>query len=328
MISVVHATTIAARLRWMMTSRWIRILSLVLLGAVTLGRGVPAFAAAGPPPQKLPSALLMFPYIESDGNRDTRIELVNLSGFPLSLQCFYVAGDDPLCNEIGFFLSLTPYQPMTWLASAGVSNELTSTAAPPFFGLGELKCAVVPSQPDVQFHNVLQGRATVFGQDGLTVSYSSISFIRLTDGEFTGTLSLNGVTYAQCPDKLHFDVLTDHPGSTSDLILLPCSEDLLTQVPTSLNAQLLVINEFESTFSTSFNFTCFSRRALSDIADSLTRATAGSETAHLIVRGVQGALVGLVIDAVPFQAVNGTAGNEPSLQGGRSATVVFPQPGL
>jgi len=278
--------------------------------------------AGAPPAQRLPSALLIFPYLEVDGGRDTRIELVNLSGDSQTVNCFYV--DGATCNEIGFIVVLTPYQPLAWLASTGLSNTSTGAAAPPFFGQGEMKCVVMPPRPELQFHNTIQGRATVFGLDGATVSYGAVGFRRLTDGDFTGTVNLDGVTYAQCPDRLHFDVLTDRSTSTSDLILVSCSEDLLLQTRPGIGVQFLIINEFEQTFSTSVGVSCFGRLTLGSITDALTRTTAGTDTAHIILRGSSGPLVGLVIDGVPFGATTGTAGNEPSLQGGRSATVVFP----
>jgi hypothetical protein len=288
-----------------------------------IGCMLPVVASAGsPPPQKLPSALLVFPYIEVAGDRDTRVEIVNLSGDPQNLQCFYIDGAS--CVEIGFFVSLTPYQPAAWLASTGLNDTFSGSAAPPFFGTGEMKCAVIPPQPELRYHNTIQGRATVFGTDGRTVSYGAVGFQRFTDGEFTGTLALNGTTYAQCPDKLHFDVLTDQPTSISEVVVVPCSQDLLTQVPTTIRVQVLVTNEFETTFSTAMQFTCFGRTTLGAITDALTRSIAGTDTAHLSLRGSTGPLIGLVIDSVPFAGNTGTAGNEPSLQGGRSATVVFP----
>jgi hypothetical protein len=291
----------------------------VLIGVLCWYAGI---SWAGPPAQRVPSALLVFPFIESDGFNDTRIELVNLAGDPQTLQCFFINGDTWI--EVGFFVTLTPYQPLVWLSSSGLFDTLSGTAAPPFFGQGELKCAVVAPHPELQFHNTIQGRATVFDLNGRTVSYGAVGFQRLSDGDFTGVLALNGVEYAQCPRRLHFDVLTDTPSSMSELILVPCSQDLLLQVPASINVQLLIINEFETQFSTSINVTCFDRRTLGQIADALTRATAGTDTAQLIVRGVGGPVLGLVIDAVPFGGSVGTAGNEPSFDGGRSATVVFP----
>jgi hypothetical protein len=282
-----------------------------------------ARAWAGPPAQKLPSALLVYPFVEVDTGRDTRLELLNLSGDPQTVECFYVVGD-VTCQEVGFIVTLTPYQPVSWFASVGFSDFTTGSAVPPFFGDGEMKCVVAAPRPELEFHNTIQGRATVFGIDGKTVSYGAVAFQRLSEGDFTGVVSLDGFNYAQCPDKLHFDVITDQPTSMSELILVPCSENLLLQVPSSTNVQFLIINEFEQTFSTSIAITCFSRTTLGSIVDSLNRASLGTDTAHVIIRGTVVPLLGLVIDSVPFGAKVGTAGNEPSFQGGRSAQVVFP----
>ena len=276
--------------------------------------------AGTPPAQKLPSALLAFPFIEYDGDHDTRVEVVNLSGQAQMLQCFYVQGDS-LCSEIGFVVYLTAYQPISWLVSSGLNDTVTGSAIPPFFGDGEMKCAVVPERPEIDFHNAIQGRATVFGSAGDTVSYGAVGFQRLTDGDFTGFVSLDGTTYAQCPDRLHFDIFADQPTSTSDMILVTCSEDLLTQMPTTVVVQFLVTNELEQSFSASVSITCFNRQTLSDISGAFSRSLLGTDTAHVMVRGVTGPLIGLVIDGVPSGR---TAGNEPAFQGGRSATVVFP----
>jgi len=282
-------------------------------------------AWAGPPAQKLPSALLVYPLIQVTGDKDTRVELVNLSGNPVSVECFYVDGGS--CNEVGFMVYLTPYQPLSWLASGGKNDVMTGSAVPPFFGTGELKCAVHPARPEVQYHNAIQGRAIVYSNaDGRSVSYGAVGFQRLADGDMTGTFSLNGSTYAQCPYRLHFNVLTEQPTSTSEMILVPCAEDLRTQIPTGMSVQIMIYNEFESAFSTSIALWCYDKRPLSAIADTLTRAVAGTDTAQVVIRGVGGPLLGLVIDDVPFGTQNGSAGNEPSFEGGRSATVYFPEP--
>lgn len=291
--------------------------------ALVLLAGFPARpAAGGPPPQGLPSALLVWPLIESTGARDTRIELVNLTGLPQQVECFFVEGR--ACLEIGFVLTLTPYQPVAWFASAGLFDLTSGSAAPPFHGEGELKCVVIPERPEVGFHNAIQGRATTFGLDGSTVSYNAVGFRRLRDGEFTTTLQLNGAVYAQCPRRLHFQVLTARPGAESEVVLVPCTQDLLLQRPTAVTVQVLVVNEFEQTFSASYGFSCFDRRGLARIVDPLVRAVAGTDTAHLILRGVGGPVLGLVIDAVPFRAGVGLAGNEPAFEGGSSATIVLP----
>jgi len=295
----------------------------LMVGVAAWGSGL-ARAWAGPPAQRVPSALLIFPYVTAGGDQDTRVELVNLSGFPQTLNCFFVSGARSQCNEIGFVLTMTPYQPLAWLVSEGLNDSYSGSIAPPFFGTGELKCVVAAPRPEVAYHNTIQGRATAFDSSGATVSYDAVGFQRLSDGDYTGVISLDGSNYAQCPDKLHFEVFTDQVDSHSDLILVPCSEDLLLQVPSSTTVQFLATNEFEQSVSLSYTITCFDQRHLSDIADALTKAIAASDVVHLSARGVSVPVVGLVIDAVPYAGNVGTAGNEPSFQGGRSAKIVFP----
>lgn len=294
------------------------ILGSLLAAALLVGT---ASRVAAQPPQKLPSALLIFPLLQSNGYHDTRIELVNLSGFNIELQCFYLY--ENACFEVGFFLDLTPHQPVSWLTSQGALVPFTNFAIPPFFGQGELKCAVVASRPEVEYHNAVQGRATVFAQNGQTISYGATAFRRISDGPYTGVFNLNNSTYTACPSRLHFQVLTDET-LPNELVLVTCDEDLVTQTPTRVTVQFIIINEFEQSFSASITFECFDRRVLSGIGSFFTRPILGTDTAHVIARGVTGGILGLAIDAVQFDSSVRTAGNEPSLEGSRSATVRFP----
>jgi hypothetical protein len=294
-----------------------------------------------PPAQKLASAMVVFPLVVSEvgsgiaasggiasgATEDTRIELVNMSGETQTLQCFYVRAqlnqlNKTECLEVGFIVSLTAEQPLTWLASEGTNNPLTFTAVPPFDGLGELKCAVMPRRQQVNAHNVIQGRAMVFdAPSGETAAYGAIGFQRLTDGDFGGVVNLDGFTYEACPQRLHFQVLTSNSVS-SLLVLVPCAQDLLTQTPTSTAVQLAIVNEFEQVFSSSFIFACHTTRSFSTIG-TLRHSVLGTDTAHVVVRGVSSPLTGLVVDR--FDALGQqTTVNEPFLEGGRDATVIFP----
>lgn len=283
-------------------------------------------AAAESPAQRLPSALVVYPLIDSDGgfSRDTRVELVNLTGRPVDVRCFYVSGGS--CNEVGFFVRLTPNQPLSWLASAGTFNSLTRTAVPPFSGQGELKCAVQPSEPGVDAHNAIQGRAVVFGSDGTTLGYGAVAFRRLTDGDFESVIQLDGSTYSRCPDEQHFVFLASDPapGIGSELVMAPCAEDLENQIPTVTTVQFEVINEFEQHLSASVTLNCYDRRFLRQISSVFTFNTLGTDTGHLIVRGVGSPLTALLIDRFDAGAAEGAAVNEPALRGGRAATIVFP----
>lgn len=293
--------------------------------------GSASVSRAEAPPQRLPSAVLQWPLIVAEGGgqtRDTRVELVNLTGRSLQVHCFYVNSGS--CGATNFYVYLTPNQPMSWLASRGTSNRLTGSAVPPFFGTGELKCVVLPTRPEIDAHNAIQGRGIVFGADGLTQSYGAVGFRRLSDGDYTNTVDLDGSTYTQCPDELHFafiasDGTRDQPAVSSDseLILAPCSEDLENLRPATTAVSFRVINEFEQLLSASMTFTCFDRRPLRRISPVFTQEFLGSPTGHVVVRGVQEPVIGLMIDHFTDGAVSSSA-NEPFLRDGRSAVLRFP----
>jgi hypothetical protein len=266
--------------------------------------------------------MLIYPLIQTSATQETRVELMNLTGSLVSVECFYVTS--VTCNEIGFSVTLSASQPLSWTASTGAGGN-GHRVAPPFRGEGELKCVVIPRTPDVTAHNALQGRALVSDATGQTIGYTAIAFRRLTPGDFTGVVELDGVTYEQCPDRLHFHGLASRSGSDSEIVLVPCSQDLVNQIPSSSPVQFAVINEFEEQFSGATGLKCFDRRRFSTIPP-LRRGTIGTDTAHIIVRAVDVPVVGLVIDrfTVPGSGALSTSANEPYLEGGRPATVRVP----
>jgi hypothetical protein len=268
--------------------------------------------------------LLVYPLIEADKGgspRDTRVEIVNLTGAAVSVHCAYIYSDS--CAATDFSLWLTANQPLSWMASTGYRSFLTFTAIPPFLGSGELKCAVQPSTPDLSSHNALQGRALVSdASPSETLGYTAIGFRRLTPGYFTGVFNLDGSEYEQCPDRLHFSVLASQAGSDSEIILVPCTENVLyggTETPIGLS----ITNEFEETLSGSLSLQCMLRSSFSTISP-LRRSSLGTDTAHLIVRGVNVPVIGLVIDRFTGFATPSVSANEPYLEGGRSAVLQLP----
>lgn len=296
--------------------------------AIGIASAMAATAGAQAPPQRLPSAVLVYPLIRVEGGGatvDTRVEIVNLTSRPVDVKCIYVP--QQTCSGIDFHVRLTANQPLSWLASRGLFTNSPGTAVPPFSSTGELKCIVQPDQESADRHNAIQGRAAVFGADGQTIGYSSVGFLRLVDGPLENTIPLDGATYSQCPDQQHFLFLssTGNPASESEIVIAPCSEDLENLVAPPTTVQFEVINEFEQHLSASTTVTCYARRTLRQISNSFTRATLGSETGHLIVRGVQIPVLAMLVDR--FQTPGGaaaTAGNEPALRGGRSAEIRFP----
>ena len=297
---------------------------LLIVAVIALAAG----ARAEAPPQRLPSAVLIYPLIRVEGGGatvDTRVELVNLSRRPVDLKCIYVP--QQTCSGLDFHIRLTANQPLSWLASRGLFTNQSATAVPPFGSSGELKCIVEPDQEGIDYHNAIQGRAAVFGADGQTVGYSAVGFLRLVDGPLDNIIPLDGAIYSQCPDQQHFVFVssTGDPASESEIVIAPCSEDLENLVAPPTTVQFEIINEFEQHLSASTIVTCYARRTLRSISQSFTRATLGTETGHVIVRGVQTPVLAMLIDHfVTPGGAPATAGNEPALRGGRSAEIRFP----
>jgi hypothetical protein len=132
------------------------------------------------------------------------------------------------------------------------------------------------------------------------------------------------VVYEQCPDRLHFNVLTSDANSDSELLLVPCTENVIFG-PTSTPIFFSVINELEQSLSAAATLNCTLRRRFSTIS-ALKKSNLGTTTAHLIVRGIDVPVIGLVIDR--FKGFAGgqrnVGANEPYLEGGRSAVVDLP----
>lgn len=295
-----------------------------VLGVALLAGSVRAEA----PPQRLPSALLVFPLIVVEGGGatvDTRVELVNLSSRPVDLKCIFINGSS--CGGIDFHIRLTANQPFSWLASRG-SFGTSFTAVPPLSSTGELKCLVETDEEPVDRHNAIQGRAAVFGADGQTIGYSAVGFVRLVDGPQGNVIELDGSTYSQCPDEQHFVFIaseTGVPATESEIALAPCTEDIENLVPTTTVVQFVVVNEFEQQLSAATTVTCYARRTLRSISQAFTRATLGSETGHIIVKGVQTSVIAMLVDRfLTTAAAQGTAGNEPALRGGRFGEIRLP----
>jgi hypothetical protein len=107
--------------------------------------------------------------------------------------------------------------------------------------------------------------------------------------------------------------------------LAPCTEDIENVVPTMTVVQFVVVNEFEQQFSAATGVTCYARRTLRSISHAFTRDVLGTDTGHIIVRGVQTSVIAMLVDRfLTSGGAQGTAGNEPALRGGRFGEIRLP----
>jgi hypothetical protein len=202
----------------------------------------------------------------------------------------------PGWNETDFHIRLTPGQPIAWEASEGedefpldgidlrgpdgssnAGSRIPPVPEDPF--IGELKCIAVTPEGIPVDRNVLKGEAT------LETNISALDIFDVAKYNAIGVLAIEGAVnddnvlvlggeeaeYNGCPNVTilnHFADFVEDPvtGDFCDpevegcietqLILVPCSQDLLRQIPAGAVVQYLVYNEFEQRFSTSRPMQC------------------------------------------------------------------------
>jgi len=210
--------------------------------------------------------------------------------------------------------------------------------------VGSLTCVefnpgVNPASPDTS--NTLIGHGTIESSLGGTPTVQKYSAVGIQSTGFNNgdnELLLNTSEYNACPQTLLLTHLFDGglfgPAQTTDLTLVPCGNNFLTQTPGVVTAQFLVFNEFEQRFSTSRTVDCFFEHTLSTIDTTVpTRsifnfAVAGTFAGQTRIRGVGDAATGrgLVGIARPFVGPFGAAYNlqevgDPDFNGTMGAPV-------
>lgn len=230
---------------------------------------------------------------------------------------------EPGWVETDFRVRLTPRQPLGWRASEGRatfplsgapgntgpdgSSNAGSRIPPlpenPYTGL--LKCIAINDDGTPSDRNVLKGEATivVFEQDidvdddsEYTVAKYNAIGVEAIEGNVNDDreLVLGGpdAEYNGCPNFLilnHFFDLGENPVTgdpmNTGVVLVPCTQDLLRQIPGTAVVQYLVYNEFEQRFSTSRGVDCKFEQLLSQI-------DTNDRDRSIFSAGVSGTLVG------------------------------------
>jgi hypothetical protein len=185
-----------------------------------------------------------------------------------------LVGCGPLCDYIGG--TCTP---------SNVGTRIPPVAEDPF--VGELKCIAVNDVADNVpiASNDLKGEAKIETSTQSDLDVASYNAIGLQATAEAGTLITDNPLvlgpgsdgdYNGCPNVLILNSFFDAPPGvpndpisgatiTTDLTLVPCSEDFLRQIGGSATVQYLVYNEFESRLSTSRLVNCFQEIQLCNI---------------------------------------------------------------
>lgn len=284
-----------------------------LLGA--LAGIVLAGAASAQVSTQQSASILIFPDVVADGAQDTVIQLTNLANFQVSSRCFYIDASGSQLVTVDFTVALTRQQPTQWVVSRGRADDPSDPLCSPVSGAcsgagidpgaippvsagfrGALVCVQSDELGGPIAGNSLAGIATLVSAGGRDVAkYNAIGVLAATpDNNGDQLLCLGGDARAGCEFGTEYDgcpvewVYNHSAAGAEDPILgagstvapalaaLPCTIDLLANVPTSVTLNFQIITDLEQTFSASTTVDGRLDAALADISSTFGVAVLGS----------------------------------------------------
>lgn len=291
-----------------------------------------------------PGAVVWFPKVVHDADRDTIIQISNTTGVRVSLLCLYVDAapnpttGEPLWQVVDFQIALTRQQPTVWVAGVGMGprpadgrpEDLHPGLVPPVAQgfLGELRCVVIDEGEVPSSRNALIGEATIVDRtSGSLHKYPAFTLRAVGSNNRDNILALDDREYSACPRILllnHFyeqapDPITGSPVTTT-VTFVPCSADFNRVTPTTTTLLFETFNEFEQRLSASLDVTCFADLPLTWID---SRADPMRSVFHFAVQGTIAAQTR--IRPVPTRSISPGTGvvliAEESIGLGRSAAL-------
>lgn len=235
-----------------------------------------------------PGSILMFPKVVRSASRDTIIQITNTGNSINWVHCFYLSAPDGsgYCGATDFELVLTRQQPTQWRVSQGRRVDPSDPFGNPGAGFdpglippvppgfqGALVCVEVDSNGNPFGQNRLKGEVTVLDDsNGDVAKYNAFALAALGPSQ-DNPLNLNNSEYETCPGQLtlnfsprgSLDPVIEDLGNASlnsfistNLTMLSCNLDLQAGVRSNGTVSFVVYDEFESPFSGSFPYQCWS----------------------------------------------------------------------
>ena len=291
-------------------------------------------------------------WVNTNGHcKNSQGTICNPRLFAASSPCGSNGSCEPGWQETDFDITLTAGQPIAWLASRGEApcdpeddsslpclplpanqgSRIPGVSEDPF--IGELKCIEVDKNGVPIADNDLKGEAEIIQSNAGQIDVEGYNAIGIPaiPGRNNGddTLVLGpvdasgrpgpGAEYSPCPNILILDHFFDGANDlisgdsvTTELTLVPCSEDFQHQSVAKITVQFLVFNEFEQRLSTSRPVTCFDDIKISNIdtrssASSIFNAAVmGTLTGQTRIRGVPDSNAQCTAASVPFPCCTGS----------------------
>ena len=204
---------------------------------------------------------------------------------------------------------------------AGLDPGRVPPVSDPF--VGELKCIEVDPSGAPISGNHLKGEATIVGTTGDASKYNAIGVIGLDANNGDTTLCLGGGVSDRCPSGAeyngcaetlildHFAQGADSPlfGSTSsvttELTLVPCSQDFETQNPSRVVVQFLITNEYEQSFSASTTVDCWANFELNDVNLIFDLSRLSTRAVQTRMRPASGTPIGILGVSEEYHSLSG-----------------------
>jgi hypothetical protein len=214
---------------------------------------------------------------------------------------------------VDFAAAFAANQPTGWRAGQGSSTVgfpiVPAVPEDPFVGV--LRCFTTDPTSIAVGNNALVGEATIERFTAGTLpniaKYNAVGIPATTTGNGDPTLTFGGPDgeYSGCPNLVvlnnFFDGAADPVLSgasiATTLALTPCSANYQTQQPASVNVQYLIFNEFEVQFSTAGVVSGQQVTSLASIGPPLTVGITGTLTGQVQVRGTNGGILGIGLEA-------------------------------
>jgi hypothetical protein len=265
--------------------------------------------------------------------------------------------------ETDFRVRLTPRQPLGWTASQGLTqfplpggpgrtgpdgSSNAGSRIPPVAEVpytGALKCIAINDDGTPSDRNVLKGESTHVYANGDAAKHNAIG-IEAIEGAVNddNELILGGgeAEYNGCSNILivnHMFDLGIHPAiddidaeSLTNIVLVPCTQDLLRQIPGRAVVQFLVYNEFEQRFSTSRTADCKADWRLSEIDTTdpqrsiFSAGVAGTLVGQSRLNPIGSGFVGIANELVDGEVYYSRSSFNINLQGDRAEADVITLP--
>jgi virginiamycin B lyase len=283
-----------------------------LLVAVALAPSTAALAQSGLVGLNRSASILILPKVIVDAGQDTIIQVSNTSNSLVHARCFYVATTGGQQTQSEFSITVASARPTFWVASQGL---LPGNAPPGFSNLipalampfqGDLLCVEVDAVGAPIGGNHLVGEATLVDtSSGDVAKYYAIGLLGNENNDGNNTLCLGGGITANCPNGPEYDACPqswrlDHfadgaedsvigAGSAihTNLTLLPCTQDLTSQSPQTVNVGLSVTDGFGQRFSIATGVTGWSDLPLATIDNIFSRDVLQTDHAQTQVSPAQ-----------------------------------------